>query len=244
MEIDFSPSIPQQGSRLAAPDGCIAIFEMRPKEDSAATKREGRPMFVEVPYVTIMVPGDRDKIERRVREEDKQRFAEQWAQFEATRLSTGTSGTPLDQWPALSVTQRAELVALNIPNVESLAMISDGNLEKLGPGARELRDKAQNFLDFAKDAANPDGVIAQRDAAQERIRELEATLAEAVEVNQAIADERDTARMRLATLLEEHDALKLELEEARRPKRRGRPPKNPNTEQSTEEVDAEGHDNA
>lgn len=91
------------------------------------------------------------------------------------------NGTPLEAWPGLSKGQLASLKLLNILSVEDLAGVNDAALDRIGMGARALRDRAQKFI-----AAQTDGTaaLAARLAAleeasrnkDERIAELEARL--------------------------------------------------------------------
>ena len=56
-------------------DRCIPVFYTRAVEDKEATLKQGRPMFRDVAYVQILVPGNnKDIMDRAVKEEDKQRW--------------------------------------------------------------------------------------------------------------------------------------------------------------------------
>lgn len=64
-------------------------------------------------------------------------------------------GTPLEAWPGISKGQLAALRLLNILSVEDLAGVNDAALDRIGMGARALRDRAQKFI-----AAQSDGTAA------------------------------------------------------------------------------------
>ena len=51
-------------------DRCIPVFYTRAVEDKEATLKQGRPMFRDVAYVQILVPGNnKDIMDRAVKEE-------------------------------------------------------------------------------------------------------------------------------------------------------------------------------
>ena len=88
-------------------------------------------------------------------------FKEQIEKFKAGSNANVLSGTPLKQWPRADRGLVATLAALNIHSVEQLAEISDGNLQNIGIGARELREQAKAFLALAKDSAPVSDMVDQ-----------------------------------------------------------------------------------
>lgn len=208
-------------------DNVIAMFEMRAEADKATSKAEGRPIFREVPYITILIPGDRDQVVRRVREGDKTRFARQWEQFEKRGL-TATNGTPLEQWPMLGVAQVAQLRALSVLTVEALADLSDAGLAKLGPGGRELQGQARRFLEYAAGTAENEynaATVAAADAAQEDLlaaRALVATAGLMVDVDASATDITDRLLGVLAQQRARIEELEGELEAATEPPAKGK----------------------
>ena len=133
--------------------GCLVLFYNRAVQDTKKTDVEGRPVYVTKPYVEIRFAGDpRTVIDEPVRnvyshpeEDPRRRWPEAWAAFEAKKSGL-VDGTPIEQFPLLTVTQVAELRHSNIRTIEMLAEVSDENLGNLGPYARELRTRAQQFL--------------------------------------------------------------------------------------------------
>ena len=131
-------------------DLLIPMFYRRAVQDKVASENEGRPIFTELDYVQIHIPGDKNTIiDRKVRDDDKRRWAAQWQAY-LDNASQPVEGTPLEQWPALSVSQIAELKALHIPTIEVLADLPENGLQKIGMGARELKARAKAFIDAAK----------------------------------------------------------------------------------------------
>ncbi|MES0385715.1 MAG: hypothetical protein ABUJ98_14170 [Hyphomicrobium sp.] len=140
----------QDGVRQAA-GGLIATFYRRPVQNKLRSEAEGRPCFDSREYVMILIPGDqKSKIDRRVKDEDKQRFSEAWTKFQNNEKGV-VIGTPLTEWNYLSSTRTAELKALGLSTVEEIADMADAYLGKLGPDGRKLQGRAKQFLDSSGD---------------------------------------------------------------------------------------------
>lgn len=101
-----------------------------------------------------------------------ERFAPQYRQFTA-RVAQTRSGTPLEYAPFLTEARRAELRALNIYTVEALASIDGNELKNLGPGGRELKNQAEDFIERSKRGAAPVQMEAELTALRARNQVLE-----------------------------------------------------------------------
>jgi hypothetical protein len=133
-------------------DKVFAQFYMHAREDDAKSRAEGRPIFKDVPYVMIMVPGDKDNIIRRpIRQNDKARFPKQWAAFEAGQ-EQAQEGTPLEQWPMVTRAQVEELKFFGVHTVEALSNMPDTAAQNF-MGLNRLRQNAKDFLEAAKSEA-------------------------------------------------------------------------------------------
>jgi hypothetical protein len=122
-------------------------FTMRPKEDVEASAKEGRPIFTEVEWITIMIPGERDTVERPMEAQDHKRFAKQYAHWKQTGQEAAT-GTLLSVWPGITVSQVEELKHFRVRTVEDLANLSDGVTQRF-MGIQALKQKAKAFLEAA-----------------------------------------------------------------------------------------------
>lgn len=135
---------------------------------------EGRPIFDSVTLVKIITPGSRDTFVGDATLEYQQRFPRQWAQFKAKQEQT-TSGTPLNQLPWITVAQVAEFNAMNVHTVEQLVGMPDAVSQRF-MGHHAIKQKAQAYLDAAKDAApmlKLQGELQKRD---EQIAEMQAQI--------------------------------------------------------------------
>ena len=111
-----------------------------------------------------------------------ERFARQYQQFKSQSAQT-MSGTPLTHAPFLTEARRAELRAQNLYTVEQLALIDGQELKNLGPGGRDMKNRAQEYIAEAKRGA-PSALMAVE---LEALRAKNATLQEDLEVAKKIA---------------------------------------------------------
>ena len=131
----------QSGGR----DDCIPHFYMRAVRNPAQSEETGRPVFDEVAYVRVLVPGDRNSVvDRRVSDADRERWPERWAAFLARRERP--AGTPIEHWPYLTVARVAELKALEVLTVEQVAGADDALMGRIGEDAAALSRRARQFL--------------------------------------------------------------------------------------------------
>jgi len=147
-------------SDVSQADGRLGIkFYKYPEEDVVASHAEGRPIFREVDYIQISIPGDTlNERHRKVVEADKHKFPIQWARYKNSQESeTHFEGTPLSEWTILNSAQKAELAALRFYTIEQVATASDQQITKLnmaaGMSPYAFRDKAIAFLKMASGAA-------------------------------------------------------------------------------------------
>jgi hypothetical protein len=122
-------------------------FTLRPKEEPAATAEQGRPIFTEVEWITIMIPGERDTVERPMEAQDYKRFAKQYAHWKQTGMEAAV-GTPLAMWPLVTPGQIEELKHFRVRTVEDLANLADGVTQRF-MGIQALKQKAKAFLEAA-----------------------------------------------------------------------------------------------
>jgi hypothetical protein len=165
-----------QGQRFAD-DRVFAQFYLHPKKDDAASLKEGRDIYVEIPYIKIMVPGDKDNVvQRPVREQDKQRFPRQWAAFQNSEEQP-LNGTPLSEWAAIGRGQVEELKYFGVRTVEDLVNAPDSQMQKF-MGIAALKQKAKDFLEAAKGMAPINELRAENEALKGELENLKLQFAE------------------------------------------------------------------
>jgi hypothetical protein len=144
-----------------------------------ASEQAGHPVYEDQEFVEIITPGHtRSTPIEPVNAEHRARWPEAYRAFKEG-LEPVETGLPLAQWPVItSPSQVLMLKGLHIHTVEQLAGVSDAALQNMGPGGRELRQKAQDYLENAKTNAPLERERARADAAEERERLLQQQLTE------------------------------------------------------------------
>jgi hypothetical protein len=119
-------------------------FFMKPRIDPAASNAANRPIFKDVPFIEIMIPGDKNNIvTAEVWDQHIRRFPQHWAQFQAG-VKDQVVGTPLRSAPFLTEAQVEELAYFKLRTIEQLADMNESNMSFMG--ARELKTAAQKYL--------------------------------------------------------------------------------------------------
>ena len=127
-------------------------------------------------HIRIRIPGDKlyqpDFV---VDSLHKLRFARQWEAYR-TQQSQFTGQIMLLDVRWIDEGMREHLAFYGIKTVEGLAAMLDGNLDKVGPGTRALRDRAVAELDARQKAAGYDDLRAEmaemKSAYDEQMAEL------------------------------------------------------------------------
>ena len=133
----------------------IAQFFTEPLKMEFKSKEAGRPIFEDREYVRIIIPGDRrSMVVEPVNDEHKGRWPTEYAAFVAGKEAP-LEGTSLADWPQIGRSQVEELAYFNIRTIEQMAAVTDGQLQNLGMGSRELRERAKLFLEVSSKGTAP-----------------------------------------------------------------------------------------
>jgi hypothetical protein len=132
-------------------DTVRGIFYMKAVRNNFESNKQGRDIWDEVPYVEIIIPGDKlTEVHERVNEGHKQRWPTSWAAFVANQEAP-EEGTPLAEWPVVNRSTVEMLGSVKVRTVEQLAGLSDAQISACIPmGGRVLRDKAVAWLKQAE----------------------------------------------------------------------------------------------
>lgn len=114
------------------------------KEKSLA---QGRPIFDEIPSISIQWPG-MDETVRKIEPQDMAEYPELYARFKAGSDPV-SEGSPLAEWPLMTGSAMRELQYLGFKTVEQLAAASDEVKRKLGPLSKFVK-LAKDWLDAAQ----------------------------------------------------------------------------------------------
>lgn len=135
-------------------DTIIPRFFMNPIRNNFESEKQGREVWIEVPYVEMFIPGDKNATPVvKVKEEHQERWPRQWEAF-LKSAEPPEDGTPLSEWAAVGRAQVMELSSHHVRTVEQLAGLSDTQLGRVVPmGGHALREKAKAWLAQADQAA-------------------------------------------------------------------------------------------
>jgi len=166
----------------------VVVFKTIAMENEQKTLQEGRPIFDDVPICEVRSPGSKevkhfpatamstgwlqDENGKQYQISYAERFRHQFQQFKRDETQT-KSGTPLDHVPFLTEAKRAELRALNVYTLETLAGIEGNELKNLGIHGRELKNQAEAYMEEALRRAPDMQLQAQVDALAARNAILE-----------------------------------------------------------------------
>jgi len=150
-------AMPNQQQGAAPTHGLYVQFYNHPKLNQVESDKANRPIYEDLEYIRIMVPGDKSSVvERPMRvganpKMDNHRFAQEYAAFKQGNADK-LFGTPLDEWNGISRSQAKELEYFNVKTVEQLADMADSAAQKFA-GIMPIRAKAKAYIDDANDGA-------------------------------------------------------------------------------------------
>ena len=173
----------------------FVTFEQRPVEDRDASIAAGGIVMRDVDYVIVRQIGSKDTVEKVATEwladiekaagqgsypgEWARHFRDKYTAFKAGQAEP-EMGLSVRQWPSLSKAQAENLVAAGVRTVEDVAAMNEPTMQRVGMGARELKNKAKAYLesrDTNKAAERIAALEAQLSDAKSRNESLEARLA-------------------------------------------------------------------
>lgn len=161
-------------------------FYARPEMNAAKSRDAGRPIYEEVDFVEIMVPGDKHSvIDRLVRNLDKRRFSRQWAAYKEGRADQ-QSGTPLTSLPFMSGSKAEEYKFFNIVTAEQLAAAADGSSAAQAiMGFNGDKQKANAYLQMAAGNAP---ILKMQQSLEEKDNQISAMMEQMNQMNQRLME--------------------------------------------------------
>lgn len=199
----------------AAPRPPYVEFEERAEEDRAGTIQQGSIVMRPVDYAILRALGSKDTVEKPAlewlehieRQAQRNEYPREWVKFFRELYSEWKSGADVTKvnglhvrsWAAIGKAQAEILVSAKVLTVEDLAEANEETLQRIGMGARDLKNRARAHIDAAQDGK-----------AAEELATLRAKCAD----QQSQIDELNTKVGTLVAALEAPDAP------AERPRRR------------------------
>jgi len=164
-------------------------FSTYPHINQEKSANEGRPIYDEKVYVTIIVPGQQDIVHRLAWRADFERFPKQYAAFKNNQNQEYASGTPLKVVPWLALGQVKELEHFNCFTLEQLANMPDSVAGRF-MAINKLKQLAKDHLTAAKEAAPLTAMRAELDSREERIQVMERQMAEMSATIKQLSDKK------------------------------------------------------
>ncbi len=159
--------------QMQAESNLFVTFFIEAVEIKAESEKQGRPVYRDVPFIKVVVPGDVNNIiERKATKDDELKFPKAWARFKAEEADV-LEGTPLEQWPQMSRSLVKESKFFEIHTVEQLANLSDINVSRMGMGYMDLRNKAKAYLVAAAGTAGETAQAAENQRLKDMIADLQ-----------------------------------------------------------------------
>jgi hypothetical protein len=180
--LDFDMNF-EQAQQSEADKKLLVMFFKGTVKNEIKSIEAGRPIFDEIDLVKIIAPGSRDSFVGDATYDYQQRFPQHWARYK-TNQSQEEVGTPLNMLPWLTVAQVEEFRALSVKTVEQLAGMPDSVAQKF-MGFHAIRQKAQSYLEAAKDSAPIHKMQAELQKRDDEIAQLKITVASLVKQNEA-----------------------------------------------------------
>lgn len=175
----------------------LSRFFLHPVKDGPESEKAGHPVFKDVVYLELIIPGAiDDTTQRRATDADKETYAEAWAKFEAG-TSDQITGWRIEQWAALSPAEVQTLKASKFLTVESIAEASDHQVQAFMGGV-QMRAKARAALAQAKDSGASERFAAEVTDLKDEIKRLQDENARLAEQISELAVKRGRPRKELA----------------------------------------------
>lgn len=222
-QIDWNSLMNGQAQQKKRYSGANVKFFNAYNENREKTLKEGRPIFDEIPSISIQWPGG-DETVRRIEPQDIHEYPELYKAFTIGNEPI-ESGMPLTEWPPINGSAVRELQYIGFKTVEQLAEANDSLRPKLGPLFKFVK-LAQDWLNAAKSSqADVVSLKQQLEREQKRTAKLEhqlELLMQRVEANEG-TDLRGIRKEVIQVSEVEDEIVDEPVEDA--PKRRGRPKK-------------------
>lgn len=154
----------------------IEFFEHFEKNEYKTQEAGGVPQFDRFDMIRVFRAGGQNDVAR-VSDQHKLEYPEQWRAYQANKEQP-VNGTPIEQWPMITVGEVAQLRHWNIKTVEQLSELSGEGSNVLGT-QKHLIKKAKEWL---KNGDAPQTKVTALEEALEREKKRVADLEEKVEL--------------------------------------------------------------
>ena len=128
-------------------EGTIATIYKHPVYMKYKSEQQDQPIYQDFDFISLQCSAQKHSIStRKITEADKIRFPHIWEAY-VNDQEVKETGTAIDHLPDLTRSQVLMLKGVNVPTIEALAAVPDGNATALGPGGLDLKKRAKLFLE-------------------------------------------------------------------------------------------------
>lgn len=178
-----------------APKPPYVQFEVRPVEDREASIEAGKTVYKDEIFAIVTPAGTRDRLEKIASEwianlwegAKQERIPSAWPEAYEQKLKSflqnkevPVDGTALEVMTTLTPAQVKNCLNANIRTVEDLAEATEEAMTRIGMGGRDLKQKAQAWLDTAgkqgKAAQELNHLRVENDSQKTQINEMSETI--------------------------------------------------------------------
>ena len=173
---DYNPDDFLVNQQSKMDEGLLVKFLFKTKQDLVASNDQGKPIFKEIEYVDIRVPGQKNFICRPAKPDDIARFPKHYDAFKSrTSDDELLEGTPLSEWPLITRSQVEELTFANVKTVEQLVSMPDSNASQF-MGINLMKEKAKQWLELASEGKAKSDLADELKKRDDEIEELKAAV--------------------------------------------------------------------
>ena len=148
-------------------------FYRRSVPNSKVAIAAGEPAFVGADYISLKDPGDRlHIIDRPIRPEDQYRWPRQWQAYQANREQV-PDGTPVAALFQQDPDVVDRLRQFGCYTIQQLAALDEHGITRLGMGARQMVNKAADFLERTANHDQVAAVMARMSEMEKRVTDAE-----------------------------------------------------------------------
>lgn len=171
------------------------IFYNKSVPSTELSREHGRPYNVDKVFVRIQEPGDRfTVIDRPANEDDKRRYALQWAQFSQNQTQT-VAGTQIELLYATQPSVAANLRASGIHTIEQCANMNAHAIDSI-MGGQTYCNEAKKYLEDAQKGVHQTQFRAEIEAKDREIK----VLTQQLETLKRQLDATQTAQANMPTM--------------------------------------------
>jgi hypothetical protein len=123
--------------------------------------------------VKITIPGDKSSVwNHKVNDEHRLRWPDSYKRFKEGVVDRAAGGTPLKDWPVMTIDRINFLNTMHIYTCEQLRDVHDGNLVHLGMGSREEHIKVKAWLEERKSKPSYEAMEKRMAELEEMVRSI------------------------------------------------------------------------